>query len=217
MSTLFISDNIEHIICGLQECLHNKRFPLVGHVAASLAFTASRIIRHLPPVSCPGRWVMCGRCSPVSRGAGPCPALRAAATSFFPACAGAIDEAHRPSPETRAGTSRHGPCCAARKSRRTPHLNNPSTEPALLRVDCNSLTALRIIRSRNPIEQASGSEMKPPPKPHSIPAARWALPMVVDCLKCFQAPEGQTECGPGSPVCWSHTAGLPRPGRNRER
>jgi hypothetical protein len=111
------------------------------------------------------RWVMCGKCSPVSCGAGPCPARpRAAATSFFRACAGAIEKANRPSPETRAGTSRHGPCCAARKSGRTPHIHNPSTEPALLRVDCNSLTALRIIRSRNPSEQASGSEMKTPPK-----------------------------------------------------
>ena len=130
------------------------------------------------------RWVMCGKCSPVSCGAGPCPARpRAAATSFFRACAGAIEKANRPSPETRAGTSRHGPCCAARKSGRTPHIHNPSTEPALLRVDCNSLTALRIIRSRNPSEQASGSEMKTPPKPHSISAVRWALPMVVDCLE----------------------------------
>lgn len=107
---------------------------------------------------------LCASCSPLSHGAGPCPARRAAATSFFLACAGAIDKANRPSPETRAGLRRHVPPMRRAQKRANSHINNPSTELARLRADCKAsrrcgLSAAETLSSRRQFRDENSSEV----------------------------------------------------------
>lgn len=110
---------------------------------------------HMHPASCQFDGLGAS-CSPLSHGAGPCPALWAAATSFFRACAGAIEKANRPSPETRAGLRRHVPPTRRAHLLANSHLYNPSTELARLRADCKAsrrcgLSAAETLSSRRQV------------------------------------------------------------------
>jgi len=126
-------------------------------------------------------------CSPLSHGAGPCPALRTAATSFFLACAGAIGKANRPSPETRAGLRRHVPPARRAQKRANSHLNNPSTELARLRADCKAswrcgLSAAETLSSRRQFRDENSSEVTKRPRfVMGIPDGRGLLEIDLKC------------------------------------